>query len=428
MALTDDALQPARGSNSRVCPYSTGRAPGTQESRAPDTRTQESKAPDTQESRGPDAFPYHSRAPGSHAQENSAYNADDTTCPSTSDKAFTDTPAQESSFPDAEGTTCPFRATPAVVTPTPKPAAHGDLQSSCLSSSHSDGPPQVTQSKAAGKCPFHFEPSTSSPLLSSALPQPAPAPAAAEVEHELPGMSAMTDEALREYEQAFAVDPDEAMLRAYGALLADKVAEACGQADDSSKSDAEGRQGREFECTAAQPSTPPPGCTPKQPTLPAHGLAPSRLAHASPLVQRYESETRASKAPQASSHATCAQIAEADSAAAATQTNNMTNRSSGLHAVTAHSKAAVMAAFACQGVHDACQHSMNRVSACRDFLQQQPLRWHLLMTACLGLQLVMMLYFSLVHQRYAPWTAGEATGNPPPSLLRLYWPKIAMSH
>jgi len=82
----------------------------------------------------------------------------------------------------------------------------------------------------AASCPFNFGNKENIPTqIQPVGSQSAGASDEAEAAVDEP----MTEDALREYEQAFSMDPDEAMLQAYAALLADKVAEADMEADDT---------------------------------------------------------------------------------------------------------------------------------------------------------------------------------------------------
>ncbi len=106
------------------------------------------------------------------------------------------------------------------------------------------------------RCPVSF-PDESSPSQSSALgssPDAASCPFNFGNKENIPtqiqpvgSQSAadepMTEDALKEYEQAFSMDPDEAMLQAYATLLADKVAEADMEADDAPAAAATAGQG-----------------------------------------------------------------------------------------------------------------------------------------------------------------------------------------
>lgn len=403
MLLPDDMLQPPGWSNSRSCPFSSSRAPGAHARGSPDHIAEDTVLPLTS-----------GAPPDAHAREHPVLIAEDAVLPLTAD-SFSSAAAQERPLPDAEDNkVCPFGARSAAVTPAPAAAVPGDLKSRSVSSSHSDEPPHDVEPTAQGKRPFHFEPGSPCPLPSPSLPQPTAATEAAQAECELSGVGAITDEALKEYEQAFAVDPDEAMLQAYGALLADKVAEACGEADDSSQY---GGQGHDLAHVAPQPLTPTLCGTPGQPTLPG----PSKLAVACPTIQRHESASNANTAPQTSAQTPHHESTDPSSAAPATPLGNTIAGSSGSHAASAHSNAAVTAALSCQGLYDAYQHSMNRIGAWCGYLQQQPLRWHVLMTTCLGLQLVMMLYFSLVHQRYGTYLLpGSIPMNPAAGCLRIF--------
>lgn len=111
----------------------------------------------------------------------------------------------------------------------------------------------------AASCPFNFGnkeniPTQIQPVGSQSV--------AASDEAEAAVNEPMTEDALREYEQAFSMDPDEAMLQAYANLLADKVAEADMEADDTSAAAATAGQGTQADhdcpkmsCTDAQTDT-----------------------------------------------------------------------------------------------------------------------------------------------------------------------------
>jgi len=94
----------------------------------------------------------------------------------------------------------------------------------------------------AASCPFNFGnkeniPTQIQPVESQSV--------AASDEAEAAVDEPMTEDALKEYEQAFSMDPDEAMLQAYATLLADKVAEADMEADDAAAATAgQGTQAR----------------------------------------------------------------------------------------------------------------------------------------------------------------------------------------
>ena len=339
-------------------------------------------------------------------------------CPFSSDRAPV-AQAKENSILDAESAVCPsIGGDPSAVVPALDAASPECSDSTCLTSSRPDGLLKLQQTNAAAKCPFRFGQGVSSQLLAS--PQPALAPAAAQSGHDQPDtisdtppgaeaaqaehddqlqIDAMTDEALKEYEQAFAVDPNEAMLQAYAALLADKVAEADRESDDTPHCNGHDHR-------------------PGQPTLPAHGQPPSGYTNDATFPEALggqqcpASDASPSRLPQASAQGTSAELAEAASVpaagtavptagAAAAHADRMMTDSSGPCAADANSKAAVKAVFSFQEVWGACQQSMSRIQSCCEYLQQQPLGWHMLMTTCFGIQLVMTLYFSSVHQRYA---------------------------
>lgn len=345
----------------------------------------------------------------------------DRTCPFSSGRAPT-AQARETPVHVAEDGTCPLdAANPASVMPAPEGAAAGSCVSSCVQ-------PNVSSHLQQPKAPLHHGQGGSSPV--PPLPHPAPDSAAARAKLEQSQSGAMTEEELKEYEQAFAVEPNEAMLQAYAALLADKVTEAEREPDDTpqrdscaieeddwtpdsiaQRDDKSEEDDREVEDTSQRKrsahraeqltqSTPvhPPSPT-RMPTdaddalLEAHGGKHSCFSEASP------SKVSHSLAQPSSAETTPDAAAAVATAAVASATDSVTANSSRFHTVTVHSKAAVRAL--CQESHQAYQGSMSRVRWCYNYLQQQPQTWHVLMTICFGVQLAMTLYFSLVHQRYA---------------------------
>ena len=348
-------------------------------------------------------------------------------CPFSSGRAPS---AQEDLVPAAEDSACPFgEANLASVMPAPDRATPGSCVSSCL---QTDDSSHQQHHKDAAKCPFYSGEGSSSPVPS--LSHIAPDKAAAQTEHEQPQIGAMTEEELKEYEQAFAMEPNEAMMQAYAALLADKVAEADRDSDDIPQrvSGKNGETSREpdfrRQCDddkIAEADREPkdihcctsPGHKPEEPILPAYvrpssHVSSSTNADAVPQAecskQCHQTEASPSRVHQTSVQTSSAQATEADSAsaaaaavatAAASMSDRTTTRSSWSHAATAYSKAAIKP-FTFQGLHRAHQQSMGRVRSCCDYLRQQPWRWHVLMTMCFGIQLAMTLYFSLVHQRY----------------------------
>lgn len=337
-------------------------------------------------------------------------------CPFSSGR---DPTAQEDMVYATEDSVCRFSAAnPASVMPAPDRAAVGTRVSSCL---QADVSSHLQQPKAAAKCPFHFEQGDSSPMPS--LPHKAPEFKATPTE-EQSLIGGMTEEELKEYEQAFAVEPNEAMLQAYAALLADKVAEADRDPDDipqrasgkSTEADRTADYAPQYndhnvkEADRKAKDTPQcrdPGHMPGHFTQLAYIQPPAHVSchtsgNAVPFPEAdhgkhcHVTEASSSRAYQATAQTSSAQMTEASSApAAAAASDRMTNHSPCSCGATA------LKAFKHPGLHSACQQSMSRVRSCCDYLRQQPLRWHVLMTICFGIQLVMTLYFSLVHQRYA---------------------------
>lgn len=342
--------------------------------------------------------------------------------------------AQETPVHVAQGSICPFgAANPASVMPEPERAAPGSCVNSCVQ-------PNVSSHLQQPKAPIHSE--QGGPLPVPSLPHPAPDSAAAQAELEQPQVGAMTEEELKEYEQAFAVEPNEAMLQAYAALLADKVTQADRECEDTPQRDScvteeadrtpesitqrDDDKSEEVDGEAEdtpqhkgsghrmeQPAHLVPDVHPPSPTsiptdadafLEAHRGKHSHFSEASPSKMGHSS------AQTSSAEMTPDAAAAVATAAAASKSDRVTANSSWSRTSTVHSKAAVRAL--CQGLNQAYQGSMSRVKWCCDYLQQQPQRCHVLMTICFGVQLAMTLYFSLVHQRYALLTNMAVSVNP----------------
>ena len=147
-------------------------------------------------------------------------------------------------------------------------AADATMGSRCPVSFPGESSPSQSSALApsldAASCPFNFGnkeniPSQTQPVV--------PQSAAASDEAEAAADEPLTEDALREYEQAFSMDPDEAMLQAYATLLADKVAEADMEADDTPAATAgQGSQAdrdcSKMSCTDAQTNTQMSGRSP----------------------------------------------------------------------------------------------------------------------------------------------------------------------
>ena len=319
--------------------------------------------------------------------------------------------AQETPVHVAEDSTCPFGA---ASTASVMLAPEGAAARSCVSSSVQ---PNVPSHQQQPKAMFHSGQGGSSP--ESSLPHPAPVSAAAQSELEQPQVGAMTEEELKEIEQAFAVEPNEAMLQAYAALLAGKVSEADRECADTAQHDSCAAElaDRGAEDT---PQCKGSGHRPEQVShsTPVHPPSPTSIpanADAFPEAHCGKHAHLSAASPSQVGHSS-AQVGSAEwtpdaTAAVASKSDRVTADSSGSHAATSHSKAAVRA-FRCQGLHQAYHGSMSRVRWCYDKLQQQPQTWHVLMTICFGVQLAMTLYFSLVHQRCALLTNMAASVRP----------------
>ena len=249
--------------------------------------------------------------------------------------------------------------------------------------------PALGSSPDAGSCPFNFGnkeniPNQIQPVESQSV--------AASDEAEAAADEPMTEDALREYEQAFSMDPDEAMLQAYASLLADKVAEADMEADDTPAAAAAAGQGTQADhdspkmsCTDAQADTPMLGRGPCsthvvaitilfilmpdcQPAIFLFGTGKDAKAESSDTnISRPASHTHTEETAEEKTHG-WTELAGSDK-------TGQTEPATGL------------------------QFWIAVMKSVWDELLQQPPRWHAVMFACFGIQLAMTLYFSLVHQR-----------------------------
>ena len=349
-------------------------------------------------------------------------------CPFSAGRAPT---AHKDQVSAAEDSVCPSgAANPALLRPATDRGTSGSCVSSCLQSDESS---QLQQPKAEAKCPLHFGHEEFSSVPS--LPHTAPDMAAAQTEDEQPQTGAISEEELKQYEQAFAVESDEAMLQAYAALLADKVAETDRDSDDVPKRDSgdiEREPGSTPQCHGDKiqkadreaedtPECNGPGHRPGQHIPSEHLQSPSRISSCTdadavqhtecsgPCCETEASPSKVHQSPVQSSSAQAPEASSADAAAAAASTSDrMTTCSSWLLSAAAHTKAAIKA-FSRKGLCCAHQRSMSLLGSCFDYLHHQPSRWHILMTICFGVQLAMTWYFSLVHQRYAFLTNAAAS-------------------
>ena len=197
---------------------------------------------------------------------------------------------------------------------------------------------------------------------------------------------------MKEYEQAFSQDPDEAMLQAYGALLAGKVAEADTDADD-------------VPSPLAPPDASPRATCPELTDNPLEA-PPQRGAdiHSNPTgcQQGSRGGQHDSKKPHFKQRAGSTL---SDSAAHATgaETYSVVSKTAEAerNARSAHDSQMPKATRAPGGL--AVRKSwLDVITSLGRELQQQPARWCTTMIACFGLQLAMTLYFGLVHQRCGP--------------------------
>ena len=247
---------------------------------------------------------------------------------------------------------------------------------------------QAKQLEAPSKCPFHFQQQPSITV------QATEASVQAQGDSNCSHGEAMTDEVLREYEQAFAVEPDEAMLQAYASLLAGKVAEADKQPDETPNHEANSQS---------------PSCSSSQHQLPLtagpHAQAdkqPQQLASVhQKLAKGHSSELHSTcnAAEQAPAHvevdpqsAGSSRGAAASSTAAADSDSKMQDRSQECQRHIALNAASGI-------VTDGSDCAVHRMQSCWHFLKQHSATWRVLKSACFGVQLVLTLYFGLVHQR-----------------------------
>ena len=286
---------------------------------------------------------------------------------------------------------CPISGAKVDLTDAPAAAA-ATMGSRCPVSfpgeSSPSGSSALGSSPDAASCPFNFGNKENIPS------QIQPVAAAASDEAEAAVDEPMTEDALREYEQAFSMDPDEAMLQAYATLLADKVAEADMEADDTPAAAATAGQGTQagngcpkMSLTNAQTDTQMSGRGPCQ----RHIAAITVLSILKPDCKPAILLSGTGKDAKAVSSGT-------DISRPASQTHSVTEESAeektnGWAELAGSDKTGQTEPAtwwqSCTAVMKSVWHE----------LLQQPPRWHAVMAACFGTQLAMTLYFSLVHQR-----------------------------
>ncbi|DBA74157.1 TPA: hypothetical protein ACH3X1_010956 [Trebouxia sp. C0004] len=210
----------------------------------------------------------------------------------------------------------------------------------------------------AASCPFNYGnkeniPSQIQPVGS----------AAASDEAEAAVDEPMTEDALREYEQAFSMEPDEAMLQAYATLLADKVAEADMEADDTPAAAATASQG-----TQAGNGCPKILCTNAQTDTQMSGKDAKAMSSGTDISR-----------PASHTHSLAEESAE--------------EKTNGWAELAGSDRTGQIEPATCLQSWTAVTNSLWLE------LLQQPPRWHAVMAACFGVQVAMTLYFSLVHQR-----------------------------
>ena len=238
--------------------------------------------------------------------------------------------------------------------------------------------------EAAAKCPFHLGQEHPSSL--PALPHPT-----SDAEKDRGGSQAqeMTDETLKEYEQAFAMDPDEAMLQAYASLLADKVAEADSEADETHRD----------PCSDLQQS----GVPSQIHSVPQKDGKVNAGRPTGTQGCRQSSKQDSTSGPMIISNAShsgaCSEAAAAAAAPSAEHTQTDATTGDSLCNAVSHTAGDVRAQGSSTMLESIDQDRANGLRSCWQLLRQQSARWHVLMIACFGIQISMGLYFGLVHQR-----------------------------
>jgi len=273
--------------------------------------------------------------------------------------------------------------------------ADATLGSRCPVSFHGESSPSessaLASSPATASCPFSFGnkeniPSQIQPVGSQS--------AAASDEAEAAVDEPMTEDALKEYEQAFSMDPDEAMLQAYAALLADKVAEAEMEADDTPAAAAPASQG-----TQADHDCPKMSRTDAQTDTQMSGRGPcQRHIAAITILFILKPDCNPSIFFCGAGKDTKAVPSGTDISRPASHTHCMTKES----AEEKTNGWAELAGSDKAGQTEPATWWQSWTAVAKSLwheLLQQPPRWHAVMAACFGIQLSMTLYFSLVHQR-----------------------------
>ena len=294
---------------------------------------------------------------------------------------------------------CPFGGAQASVTGLAGHTTDASVQSGgCLGipkqSLLTHSPESSSAAAPAATCPFSF----------STQPTPhEPAAEAASGDADTAGSQLMTDDVLKEYEHAFSLDPDEAMMHAYAALLADKVAEADTEADAEAAAHLPEQAGCPMMTgLSLQASGHPEAHTPPDRHSKADG------SNQAPCSSQQESRQRKAPLADASTEGD-ANIPSAANTTAA-QTDCMAGPKAGPQAeLETNTCAEPMAkrkqeqakpADWAQAGQSTSKSWMAVISSLWHDLLQQPPRWHVIMLACFGIQLAMTLYFSLVHQRF----------------------------
>ena len=325
-------------------------------------------------------------------------------CPfSSSHAAQTDTQTAQASA-EMQTSACPFSGATAGASKSPlqqpdTAAMHtnsvlGSLpdEADLDKSSESPAPPTATASAAA--CPFHFGNKENIPSQN----QPSAVQSASSEEADVEAVEPMTEDALREYEQAFSMDPDEAMLQAYAALLADKVAETDMAADDRSAALHSLDTQAGLACLVSADSN--DGVAAAQAAVNTHLSNHADAGNNKPNCMNRQLDPGQDKTdPVASTGTTCthaAGLADDHRTPAADSITDAKAKST-FHDRTQQPESASWA----EAGLSACRSWMGVIGSLWQELLQQPPRWHAVMIACFGIQLVMTLYFSLVHQRYA---------------------------
>lgn len=301
-----------------------------------------------------------------------------------------------------QASACPFSAAKADVTPNADTPPHAAMPSVGYHDSVPDESPSPQSSAlgpppAAATCPFNYENKENMPLQS--LSQSAGA-SGASADLDAAVNEPMTEDALKEYEQAFSMNADEAMLQAYAALLSDKVAEADTEANDTSAA---------ADAAAAGQGSHEGGGCPDMSHIHAEQANPNTQVLHSNQAQADGGNPTADDsqhdARQSTSHYGAAADAHANLSDRPTGTSHA--QIDGLDGKSAQTNMHANTEFSGHGqspqnTGGSVAQTQSRVAVLGSLwheLLQQPPRWHAIMIACFGIQLAMTLYFSLVHQR-----------------------------